>query len=186
MRGEGEDGKGGGGEAGVEVVGVEDDGSFGVAVSFPGTKEAGEVVQVGVFEVDVGGDGDKGCVAGNIDDSNGAVARGVGSSGRESREEEFDKEERGEIVGLPLGLVAVFGQHVRRRHDAGIIDQNVEAAFLRLELLDRVDYTGKSEEIRLNKVQIELLLSCGGFLHFIHGLCRFLCISSEDIHACST
>lgn len=36
MHGVGVDGEGGAGEAGVQVVGQEDDGHFGMAVAFPG------------------------------------------------------------------------------------------------------------------------------------------------------
>lgn len=60
----------------------------------------------------------------------------------------------------------------------------MEAGFLSIELLDCVDYTGESEEVDSDKVQVELLIGCG-FLHPIDSLCRFLSISSEDIHACS-
>lgn len=67
------------------------------------------MVQVRVFEVNVWGDGDEGGVASDVDDAHGAVARSLLRGGGERRQEKFDDEEGGEVVGLPLGFVAVLG-----------------------------------------------------------------------------
>lgn len=49
----------------------------------PGRHEPGQVIQVGVFEIQVRGDGDEGRVADYVDDSSGAILARGGCHGRE-------------------------------------------------------------------------------------------------------
>lgn len=53
-------------------------GRRGLEGNIPRTHEPSEVFEVGIFEVEVWGDGEEGRVAGDIDDSNGTFAGTLG------------------------------------------------------------------------------------------------------------
>ena len=49
----------------------------------PGRHEPGQMIQVGRFEIQVGGNGDEGRVANYVDDSSGSILSSCGCHGQE-------------------------------------------------------------------------------------------------------
>ena len=59
-----------------------------------------------------------------------------------------------EVVGLPLGLVTIFGHFEWRRHDACVVDQAVQGCFEGEDVLGGRDDAGEVHEVHLQEVDV--------------------------------
>lgn len=59
-----------------------------------------------------------------------------------------------EVVGLPLGLVVIFGHLKGRPHDACVVDQAVEGCFEGEKVVSGRDNASEIHEVHLQEVDV--------------------------------
>lgn len=106
---------------------VEDVGEFRGAVAAPGVY----VFERGLVEHDALGGGHAVACAAERDDAD--VCARLLCRVQQRWEEQLREQRVAHVICAELDLVALLGSRVRGRHDAGVVDEHVEAGFARLE-----------------------------------------------------
>lgn len=88
-------------------------------------------------------------------------ARGL--RGQDLSHEEIGQKEVAEVVCLELAFVTVLGQLVWHRHNASVIDQNVDVRHVSpgIDCLSRFPDVVKREEIEVEWLDLDAWVCCG-------------------------
>ncbi|KAI6775909.1 hypothetical protein HG530_002667 [Fusarium avenaceum] len=114
----------------VESVAVENVGELALAVSLPDT-----------------------LILDKVDDAHATGRKSLGCM-LHKRKKMLCENPVGEVVGLPLSLMAVLCHFKGCSHDASIVDKTVQSCLKSEEVLSSLDDTGEVHEIHLKKIDL--------------------------------